>query len=390
MTTHRSFSCPRFALAVLACLCLGSAASATDVDPFRGYLDLQSNALGGRHVALDEGLATLFANPAGLAGAEPVVSAARLGLGLSGPVFDIANILISSNDYQTDLVNLLAASGYKLYAAADLSGPISFAYVGQGLGFGIFNDTRVVIDVKSVTSVKVSLVEDVLIVGGYGFRIPTGEKSALDLGFAAKGYVRGAFVLDGGLLELSSLMSNPMAILGEPFVLTTGIGLDAGIRWNWNEVVAVGLSCMDAYSPSSVSTYSNLAAFIADPSTALSSSGAGLISPDLGFGLMWKPPLGIFGRVFDGITVLLDYDDILDLFAPLPRNAILNVDFGLEARILEILSVRLGVREALPQAGIYFDLEAFKMGVSAWGDELGYEPGERPVYNLALSFDFEY
>ena len=383
---------PRCSLALLLAvfLSVGSLASAADVDPFKGYLDLESNSLGGRHAALAGGLTTLFSNPAGLAASDPLVSASRLGLGLSGPIFDIANILISSSDYQTDLVNLLTTSGYKLYAAADLSGPISFAYVGKGLGFGIFNDTRVVIDVKSVTSVKVSLTEDILIVGGYGFSIPTGGKSALDLGFAAKGYVRGAFVLDGGLLELTSLMSDPMAIMGQPFVLTTGIGLDAGLRWNWDEVFAVGLSCIDAYSPSNVSTYSNIAAFVSDPSTALSSSEAGLIHPDLGFGLMWKPPLGIFGRVLDGLTFLLDYDDILDLFAPIPRNAILNVDLGVEARILQILSVRLGVREALPQAGIYFDLDAFKMGVSAWGDELGYEPGERPVYNLALSFDFEY
>jgi len=388
--THRNPTCLRIALCAAAFLSLGAAARAADVDPFKGYLDLGTNALGGKHVALAGGLQSLFSNPAGLAEAEPVISAARLGLGLSGPVFDIANILISSSNFQTDLVNLLSSSGYKLYAAADLSGPLSFAYVGQGLGFGIFNDTRVVIDVKGVTSVKVSLTEDVLIVGGYGFRIPTGEKSALDLGFAAKGYVRGAFVLDGGLLELTSLMTDPTAIMGQPFVLTTGIGLDAGIRWNWDEVVAVGLSCMDVYSPSSVSTYSNISGFISNPSTALVSSATGLIHPDLGLGFMWKPPLGILDRVFDGLSILLDYDDILGLFAPIPRNAILNVDLGVEARILQILSIRLGIREALPQAGVYFDLEAFKMGVSAWGDELGYEPGERPIYNLALSFDFEY
>jgi hypothetical protein len=54
------------------------------------------------------------------------------------------------------------------------------------------------------------------------------------------------------------------------------------------------------------------------------------------------------------------------------------------------MSVRIGVREALPQAGVYFNLDALRMGVSVWGSELGYEPGERSVYNLALSFDFVY
>lgn len=375
---------------VLACALGAAPAFATDVEPFEGYLDLKANALGGYHAALADDFSVLFSNPAGLVVAKPEFSAARLDLGLSGPVFDIANILISSTDVMTDIVNLLIASGYKMYAGADLSGPLSLGYVGEGLGFGVFNRTRVLINASSVSNIKVSLAEEILINGGYAFRIPTGERSALDLGLVAKGFIRGSFLLDGGILEFSSLLTNPMAILGENFVLTTGIGVDAGLRWNYAETFAVGLACRDAYSPAFISTYSNLTSFISNPSTALVSTDTGLVPPDLSLGLMFRPKIKFLEKVFDEVTFLLDYDDILDLFKPLPRNAILNLDAGIELKVLQILAIRLGFREALPQAGVDFDLDALHIGVSAWGDELGYEPGQRSVYNIAFAFDFVY
>jgi hypothetical protein len=387
----KSRSRPPATLALCLFLVLGTAqAFADDVEPFTGYLDLKANGLGGYHAALADDFSVLFSNPAGLVVAKPEFSAARLDIGLSGPIFDIATILVSSSDYTTDLVNLLVASGYKMYAAVDLAGPLSLGYVGEGLGFGIFNRTRVVINASSVSDIKVSLAEELLINGGYAFRIPTGAKSALDIGLVAKGYIRGSFLLDGGILELQSLLMNTMAILSEPFVLTTGIGVDAGIRWNHSESFAVGLSCRDAFSPAFISTYSDFMSFISDPSTALVSTSTGLIPPNLTLGFMVRPKFKFLEKVFDEVTFLLDYEDILDLFKPVPRNPILNVDAGVEFKVLQILSIRLGFREALPQAGVDFDLDALRIGVSAWGDELGYEPGQRSVYNIAFAFDFVY
>lgn len=380
----------RILLALALLLALSIPLAALDVEPFTGYSDLRSRSMGGFHAALADDFSVLFTNPAGLAAMKPAFSAARIDLALAGPIFDMGNLVLSSSDLMTDILGFLASNGYRLYTGFDLSGPISIGYVGQGLGFGVFQRTRLVVNASGISSIKVGFDEEFLLDGGYAFRIPTGEWSSLDVGLVAKGYVRMSVGVDGGLLELSSLLTNPMALVAEPMTLTTGIGLDAGLRWNWKETVALGLSCRDLFSPAVVTSYSNALDFFADPASASPVSANAMLDRQLDFGVMVKPPLGVFARVLDGMTFAADYLDILDLFSPLPRNAILNVSLGAEFRILDILALRVGVKDALLEAGAEFDLGFAKLGVAAWGRELGSEPGQRPVYNLELGLDFVY
>jgi hypothetical protein len=361
-------------------------AAETSVAPFTLPL-AREDALGGQHAALADDFSLLLSNPASLASAKPQLFAAQLGLLASGPIFDIANLVVSGGDLETGLVNLLAANDYKLYAGADLVGPLSFGYVGEGLGFGLFNTTNFSLNAASISSITVDLHEDILVAGGYAYRFNLGKGHALDLGLLAKGFVRGAITEEKGLFEIESLM-DPSALLASPFTLTTGIGLDAGIRWNWEERVAAGLVCRDAYSPAFVSSYGDVMSFVENPESSHVSTVYSKIAPNLAFGASWSPELGVLGRYIDGFTLAADYCDILDLFSALPRNAILNVGVGAEVRLLEIMTVRLGIKEALLEAGMGFDLGGVRVGASAFGRELGLEPGSRPIYNLLLSLEF--
>ena len=110
----------------------------------------------------------------------------------------------------------------------------------------------------------------------------------------------------------------------------------------------------------------------------------------LDLGLAWTPSLGRLGEVVDALVIALDYRDILDLFAVLPRNPILNVGLGAEARVLDIVTLRAGIADALPSAGMGLNLSAFTMNLSVYGAELGLDPGDRPYYNLLIDFDFKY
>jgi hypothetical protein len=379
-------------LALLATLAVPVAA--LDIEPFVGYTDLRSRSMGGFHAALADDFSVLFTNPAGLAAMKPAFAASRIDLALAGPIFEMGNLVLStpSADLTSAILTFLADNNYRLYTGLDLSGPISIGYVGEGLGFGVFQRTKLVINASGVSSIKVAVDEDFLINGGYAFRIPTGDLSSLDLGLVAKGYVRMSVGIDGGLLELSGLLTNPLAIITEPMTLTTGIGVDAGVRWNWKEIVALGLACRDLYSPAVVTAYNDGAlAFFSDPASASPSAPvSATLGRELDFGIMVKPPLGIFGRIFDGVTFTADYLDILDLLSPLPRNPILNTSLGCEFRVLDILALRVGIKDALLEAGAEFDLGFATVGVGAWGRELGSEPGQRPVYNLELALDFVY
>jgi hypothetical protein len=96
------------------------------------------------------------------------------------------------------------------------------------------------------------------------------------------------------------------------------------------------------------------------------------------------------GQVIDSLVFALDYRDILDLTSLVPRNPILNVGLGVEARVLEIVTLRAGINDALPSAGIGLHLGVCTINLVAYGAELGLDPGDRPYYNLLVDFDFKY
>lgn len=347
------------------------------------FTSARERSMGGRHVALADDSSVLLTNPAGLADVPSSYSAAELGIRMVGPVFDIADLFVGGN---TSLADFLAKNDYKLYAGLDISGPLALGYTGGGLGFGLFNKTRFYVDVASAASIDITAGEDLLLAGGYALRFDLGKGHELDAGVVAKGYVRGQTDSNMGIVEAMGVVSNPASVISDPFILTTGIGLDAGVRWAWNGLAA-GLVCRDAFSPAISTVYSSAGAFLAS-SPGTSSYVA--LPRSLDLGLAWTPSLGRLGEVIDTLLIALDYRDLLDLFAIVPRNPILNVGLGVEARVLEIVTLRAGVADALPSAGMGLNLSAFTLNISAYGAELGLDPGDRPYYNLLIDFSFKY
>jgi hypothetical protein len=377
-------------IAVLILSVLGALAAAETpkIDPF-GPLSGRALAIGGRHFALADDIDTLLANPAGMASVPRQLSVSRFQTRVTGPVFDIANAVIGGSDPTTALTDIIKNNGYKLYSALALAGPLSFGYTDGGIGFGLYNESKASLNAASISAVDVNVAEDVLLAGGYAFGFDLGRGNRLDIGVIGKGFVRGEVRVTKSIFDLQDLLSNPGTLTkSEPFAETTGIGIDLGLRWSLDKTIAVGLACRDAFSPALETDYPGLDGFINTPS--VNTNRYVVVAPNLGIGFMWKPSLGRFGQVMDSFVVVADYSDILDLLNPVPRNPILNVSLGIEAKVLEILSLRAGVRGALPSAGIGLNLGLFSLDLSAYGEELGIEPGARPVYNLLLNFDFRY
>jgi len=372
-----------------ALLLLAAPAFAEPLAPF-DFSSPRERAMGGSHVALADDYSVLLTNPAGLASAPREALFADLGIRAMGPVFNFIDLFVNSADAGTAVIDLLAANGYKLYAGIELSGPLALGYADEGLGFGLFNKTSFVLNAASAVNIGVFLTEDILLSGGYAFRFELGGGHLLDLGIGAKGFARGNLGKSMGFLEVADLMSDPMAILGEDFTLATGIGCDLGLRWSW-ESLAAGLVCRDLFSPAIVAKYDSLSGFIDEPSTTiLGDPTYEFLKRSLDIGFAWTPELGKLGRILDSITVAIDYRDILDFFALVPRNAILKLGLGVEARMLDIVAVRAGINEALLSAGVGIDIGVLKLGFSVLGTELGIDPGVRPNYNLILDFSFRY
>jgi len=126
----------RFAsIAFLLIFLVVSTTSAFAIDPF-DFSTPREKSMGGRHVALADDFSVLLSNPAGLADMPRKFSAADLGIQAMGPVFDIADLIVGGLSSNTAITDFLAANDYKLYAGAQISGPLAFGYTGGGLGFG--------------------------------------------------------------------------------------------------------------------------------------------------------------------------------------------------------------------------------------------------------------
>jgi hypothetical protein len=357
-------------------------------------ISARQSALGGSHVALADDLFTLMANPAGFQSAERELHVAEATLGLSGPIFDIASVVIEVSG-GADPATLLLDPDVQdlfngLYAAVNMVGPISFGYVGGGLGFGLFDWIDVSFASAGTLTLATEISEVILIAGGYSFGIPLPESwnSSFSIGAVLKTLIRAGVSATKSVLDLFSLMGNPMALLlGQPFLLTLGVGADMGLLYSIADVWSFGIAIRDLYSPTIRSEYASMQAFL-DADTPTKSSG--IIPLDLSLGVAFTPRLGSLGRYISDFKLMLDYKDILDFLTHpgTARNWILHFGLGFEIGLLEALSVRGGFNQGLFSAGLGIDLAAMGIDISMFGTELSTEPGLRPVYNLILSLSF--
>jgi hypothetical protein len=378
-------------IALLACFSALSliAAAAPQYWP---YADGKTVALGGEHAALAEGLSVLYTNPAGLAAVSQSFTFSTLNLNLSGPVFDIASLIISSSDTSSIIANVLNLFDDKgrFYSAVDLGGPISIGYVGNGLGFGVFCRSWAEINAASILSININIQEEFSAIGGYGYRFTLLDGNTLDIGASAKGFIKGELPYSTNLLGLTSLVSDFSSVLTEsPFDLTLGVGVDAGIRYTLAKRYIFAISAQDAYTPTFKTEYNSLSGFLISPSAAQSGSVAySLERCNLSAGFCGYIPLGPLDNYISSFKLMVDYNDILSLWDTLQPNPILLASAGMEITIHDILAIRCGINQALFSAGFGLDLSLCKLNIAMYGRELGSEPGARPVYNLLLGVDF--
>lgn len=358
----------------------------------------RSSALGGPHAALTDDFSAIFHNPAGFNVPEAQLSVAEITTHLGGPIFDIASVIVQAVGGGSP-ESLLASSEVQsllkgLYASANVLGPISFGYVGNGLGFGFFNQSKATFENSSPLTITSKVSEQLILCGGYSFRIPFSEetKSTLDLGLLLKGSLRGELLLKKSFLEFPQLFSNisPDLLLQQPFRFITAIGFDVGILYSYDEVFRVGLVGRDIFTPTMRSNYTTAKGFF-DGEDAVSTVN-GIVPLDLSFGIIFDPKLGALENVVSDFKVMLDYNDILDflLYPATATHPLLHIGVGVEAQFLKILSIRAGFYQGYFNAGLGMDLHIFTLNASMFGRELSSEPGLRPVYNLMIGLEFRF
>jgi hypothetical protein len=375
----------------------GAFSQSFQMEPLQ-YPSARMDALGGYHVALADDVTTLLANPAGFQAAGPQFTFTELTANLTGPIFSIADLVIRIVGGANPLTLLVDSKVQSLltslHTSLTLNGPLAFGYVGNGLGFGFFNSSGVTFStVGTVPTITAQVGEDLQFVGGYAFRIPLPAvmNSTLDIGLSVRAFARGSVELSESIVSFLSLLSAPITsfLMSQPFNLDVGFGVDTGIRYSWNDVISVGIVSRNLYAPVMRNGYATVTSFLSSGTPTMS---YGTLPIDLSAGLLYSPRLGFLEDYMTGLKFMLDYRDILDFLThpATSSNPVLHLGLGMEAVLLQILSLRGGFGQGYFSAGLGIDLAAFTFNVTMYGSELSTEPGLRPAYNLLASIEFRY
>ena len=376
----RRFTPPFFAWVLFFLLCSGFPVQGEPkIDPFV-MPSARFGALGGAHTAMGDDFYSLFLNPASFVDVKQEFSAAEITLCTYGPFLEIIDLFRDSSTI--DLSGIIGPGGFG--AGFDMGGPVSLGWVGRSLGLGIFNRTRVNASVSGL-NIYPMVSEEFLITGGYAFRIVNKGSHVLDAGFLGKGYFRGALDLKADIFDVGSLLDDPT---GQPFDTYLGLGLDLGVRYTFRGNLSAAIVCYDVYSPVLVTTYDSLSDFF-DLSGKGSPSYA-TVKRRLDAGVRYRIRSDFLDRYITRLTVMADYHDFLGLFSLIPRNPILNVSLGLELTVLNALTFRFGIGDALPAFGFGLDLTFLTLDFAIHGKELGIDPGMKSVYAMDIGLLFRY
>jgi hypothetical protein len=339
--------------------------------------------MGGIHTARADDFYALFTNPASFVDVEEEFSAAELSAGFYGPVFEILDLVrnISNSSAPPDLSGIIGPRGFA--AGLDIGGPLSLGWIGRGLALGIFNRIRSDAAITG-TAIRSMLSGEILLAGGYSFRILDKQNHILDAGFLGKGFFRGSLDIEAAVFNIPNLFETPF---NYPVKTYFGLGFDLGLRYSFAKNFSAALVFYDIYSPALVTTYPSVPDFWNKDSSSETYAG---VQPRLDFGLACRIDPSFLSPWISRLIIALDYRNFLDLLALIPRNPILNVGIGLELVLMDILSLRAGIADGLPSAGFGLDLVFMRLDCSMYGKELGLDPGVQPVYAIAFSLIFRY
>jgi len=355
------------------------------IDPFV-MPSARFSALGGNHAAMADDFYAIFLNPAAFADVKEEFSAAEITLSTYGPLLEIID-LFRNNSASASNLDLSGIAGPNGFAAGfDLGGPLSLGWVGRNLGLGIFNRIRTAAAVSG-TMLRPLVSGELLFAGGYAFRIINKGSHLLDAGFLGKGFFRGALNLEAPIFDAATLLDDPA---GQPFGTYLGLGLDLGVMYTFRENLRAALVCYDVFSPVLATPYDSLSDFGDKSGPSAGGSSYAAVKRRLDAGVKYRIRSDFIDRYFSRLSVMADYHDFLDLFSLVPRNPILNVGLGVELTLLNALTLRAGITDALPAFGFGLDLAFMQVDFALHGKELGLDPGIMPVYAMDIGLLFRY
>ncbi len=338
-------------------------------DLFQVPFSAREAALGGNHAAQADDISALQSNPASFRSVDP----------------DLSIGAVSISVYNGPDSPGLATTTY------DVFGPLAIAYVGNGLGFGIFTDTNILSRMRGPSpNGNAQATENLVAIAGFAFRIPLPDswQGTLDVGFSVPIFLAARSDTVQDVRALFSSQITPLDfVINERFTEAAGVSAEIGLLYVWNDTFSVGIAGRNLALTSS-KTYSTLS----DQQQGASpiQTNASALPIDVSIGFRWNPPIKLLVGSIDGLSIMADYNDIFDflIYPPGARNILLHFGLGMEITLLKAVKLRAGFYQLLPSGGLSLDLSFFTLDLAVFGRELSTQPWTTPVYGYMAGLRF--
>lgn len=346
--------------------------------------------MGGAFVAMSDGYASFFGNPAAFASKKGELTLSEATVWLYVPptneTIDMVSDLAAGSDDFAAFGPLL-----KLATTNGIGGGASsgFGWVGRGLALGAMVGADTYVYGRSIPGAAGSL--DIQATAVLGLGIPI---NLLGLKFSFGGSLRPYLrtLTPVSALSLVSLIGSDSGTEGggtaESFdpdtLIGFGLAADLGVRLDLTQSLAFGLAIRDISTKQKFSVAPLSAVMDKISSGDLSGDEAEYeISPNITAGVQFKP-------IPTGLRKLLDVDLIAEIQDPIgairDKKSFMNtLHAGAEASLLNgLIAVRGGINRGWLSVGAGIDLLFIETNVAFFTEEMGKRPGDRGRSGLSM------
>ena len=370
------------------CIIVGSACFAQISMPepvTPSYVSPRISGLGAPFTTYQAGTETLFTNPAIFPFLTKRWSAGKIALHANEDSFGGFGSIFASEKLKT-LAEYLYKGDSK-YFDFSATGPLALSLADRNFAVGLFNRTVFHADVQNTIMKKLLIGEELLVTGGYGICLYDDDVNKVSLGFQMKGFFQTfSYALNKSKADMTLAVNSGLQDLN--IVLASGIGLDAGFLYKYDNYFFLGITCKDAYTPVFLTPYNNFSDY--KKAITAGKTQYKTLLPNLSAGIGSMPVFDDMWTAVSSWSFYIDYQNILEPIFNRNRSPLLNIAAGTEIVFHKVLSFRLGMYELYPHLGVGLDFTYFQIDFSAFLKELGNKPWEKQKIGLDFAFSFEY
>jgi len=336
----------------------------------------RSNGMGGNYAAYTDTVFALLVNPAAimrvqqksLFGFSPALLNPKRAYDVGSSMVDIVRDTFQGNyDALAGILDIFggnddAPAGFDLREF-----PLSFAWVSNGLGVGIWN--RLFTNPDSAgTGTQINLYGDVIVPIGFAAKLLETGAHSIDVGITVKPFTR--IIIQGNL--------------DDSIPLIAGTGFDAGLIYRWDMGLNAGFTANDIFTRGRT-----VQALRGDKDDDIyyvpftMNLGAAY---NFMLGNFWISAPGFLANT--GIALAVNLDDIGIILQPgfNPQDLLMNFRAGFQLYMFDMLFVSGGMRGIWPTAGLGVNLGLVQIDAAYYEKRFANEQaGSIPMLELTVA-----